>query len=138
MSPRMAQIILWVINLLALAGAVWCAQDYLRVFYAIRAGMDTIPFDSGRYYVLIATVFWVLTLIQQVGLKRGVAAISGWAAPVTIAWFAGTLALAHFVPSALSDDLKSAGYQAVDDPREVSRISRGASLIFVKAAQTLQ
>lgn len=132
MSPRTAQVILWVINLLALAGALWCAQDYLRVLYAIRAGMDTIPFDSGRYYVLLSTVFWVLTLIQFVGMKRGVAAISGWAAPVTIAWFAGTLALAHFVPNFLSDDLRAAGYQAVDDPREVSRVSRGASLIFVK------
>ena len=133
MSQRTAQIILWVINLLALAGAVWCVQDFIRVRYAIQAGMDSIPFDSGRYYVLLATVFWVLTLIQYVGLKRGVAAISGWAAPATIVWFAGTLALAYFVPSFMSDELTSAGYHAVDDPSEVSRISRGASLIFVKS-----
>lgn len=137
MSERKALIVLWGASLLALFGTVWCLQDFLRVHDAMQEGTDTIPFDSGRYYVLLTTVFWVLTLIQYVGLKRGVAAISGWAAPVTIAWFAGTLALAHFVPNHLIDDLTSAGYKAVDDPREVSRISRGTSLIFVKAPQKL-
>ncbi|QID19575.1 hypothetical protein G3580_19310 [Nitrogeniibacter mangrovi] len=57
MSQRVAQVFLWMFNLLTLLGVIWCVQDYMRVTDAMVNGAPTVPFDSGVYYLLLPTVF---------------------------------------------------------------------------------
>ena len=133
MSQRMAHAVLWLLDLLALAGVLWCVQDVMRVQNALAGGASPIPLDSGIYYLLVGTVLWLMTAIQIAGLKRGQSAVARWASPAILAWFAATLVLANVLPDRLADTLTAAGYHAIDDPREISRVSRGASVVFVKA-----
>jgi hypothetical protein len=128
----MAHAVFWLLDLLALAGVLWCVQDFMRVQGALAGGTSPIPLDSGIYYLLVGTVLWLMTAIQIVGLKRGQTAVARWASPVILAWFAGTLVLANVLPDRLADTLTAAGYHAIDDPREISRLSRGKSVIYVK------
>jgi len=132
MSQRLANVILWLFDLLVLLGVCWCARDYMRVTDALANGAPAIPFDSGIYYLLLPTVLWVLTVVQIVVLKRGGTKAPSSVFPVIIAWFIGTLVLANALPRWLASDLTAAGYHAIDDTREIARVSRGASLIYLK------
>ena len=132
MSQRMAHAILWLLDLLALAGVLWCVQDFMRVQSALASGASPIPLDSAIYDLLMGSVLWLMTGIQIVGLKRGQTAVARWASPVILAWFAATLVLANVLPDRLADTPTAAGYHAIDDPREISHVSRGASVVFVK------
>lgn len=129
MSQRLANAILWLFNLLVLLWVIWCARHYIRLTDALANGAPAIPFDGGIYHLLLPTVLWVLTVVQIVVLKRGGTMAPSWVFPVIIAWFIGTLALANILPSWLAADLAAAGYHAIDDPQEIARVSRGASLV---------
>ncbi|QID19574.1 hypothetical protein G3580_19305 [Nitrogeniibacter mangrovi] len=75
----------------------------------------------------------MLTAIQIIVFKQGGTQAPRWVSPVVIGWFIITLVLANVLPQWLADDLTAAGYHAIDDPRVISRVSRGAGFIYLKS-----
>ena len=105
-------------------------------------GAKAIEFDSGVFYMCLVSIFWPAALIHFCGMQylrdqKGKSnKISQWiyvnATKISISWFIASLILANIAPFLILRKFENAGYIKCDDPREVSRISRGRSLILVK------
>ncbi|MBT0961110.1 hypothetical protein [Denitromonas iodatirespirans] len=130
MRARTAQAIIYVLDVLAVPAVAYCIYDSVRVQRAIAAAAPEIGFDSGIYYLLLASVMWVLTAIQIVGLKRGAAFRPHRAGMVLVIWFVTCLSLANVLPYLITRTLEAAGYQPCRDTREVSRVSRGVGRVY--------
>lgn len=130
MQARTAQAIIYVLDVLAVPAVAYCIYDSIRVHRAITDTAPEIGFDSGIYYLLLASVMWVLTAIQIIGLKRGAAFRPHRASMALMVWFVACLALANVLPNHIISSLETAGYQPCVDAGEVSRVSRGVSRVY--------
>lgn len=106
-------------------------RDIVSVTSELAVKQPVIPLDIGIGYLLLMSVFWLLSLVQFVGRRNKQHFVIRWSNQQGIGWFIATLLLAYFIPVLLQGRLQQAGYIPCDDPQVVSRISRGASLIFV-------
>jgi hypothetical protein len=134
MSPRSAQIIFIVFNILAIPVVGFAVYDFIYVKSAIANGEHQIPFDSGTYYFLLGTLFWLLLIIQIIGKKNHESPLLKFGNQIVITWFIGILILANLIPYYLQQTFVDAGYVKCDDPAEINRIARGESSIYVKGS----
>ncbi|HEY9051240.1 MAG TPA: hypothetical protein VIQ03_06825 [Gammaproteobacteria bacterium] len=132
MTQKTAQIIFIIFNILAVVAVGYAAYDFINIISSIQTDKDVIPFDTATYYLLLMSVFWVLSLIQYKGIRNEKAKILKYANQLLIAWFLIMLMLANLIPYYLTHKLEEAGYVGCDDPREVSRVGRGASYLYFK------
>jgi len=131
MSPKVAQSVFLLFNLIAVLAVAYVVHDIVNVTSELAGKQPVIPLDTGISYLLLMSVFWLLSLVQFVGRRNKQHFIIRWSNQLVISWFITTLLLAYFIPVLLQGRLQQAGYIPCDDPQVVSRISRGASLIFV-------
>jgi hypothetical protein len=132
MSPKKAQIVLVIINLLAIPAVGYAIYVFFSVKHAIANNEPQIPFDSGVFYYLLASIFWIFSIIQYAGLRGGKAYVPKFAAPLAVGWFVAMLILANVIPYFLEKSLEDAAYVKCKDIREISRVSRGESSVFKK------
>ena len=132
MNQKTAQIIFIIFNILALFAVGYAVNDLLFVLSSIKEQSNVIPFDTGTYYLLLMTVFWVLSIIQYFGIRNKQSKMLKHGGLVVIGWFVFTLLLANAFPYYLTNKLEKAGYERRDDPNEISRVSRGASYLYVR------
>jgi len=130
MNRKTAQLLLGVFNLLAIVAVIYVINDYLRVTDAIHQKHTEIDFDSGIYYLLLMSVFWPITAVEFIGLVNAQHRLVQHSQVVIIAWFIVMLILSHIIPYQLTHKMQGAGYIAYDDPAEISRVSKGESLIY--------
>ena len=130
MTQKNAQIIFIIFNVLAVFAVAYVIDDYVSVINALKSNVKEIPFDSGVYYFLLMSVFWIFSIIQYVGLKNKESKILKYASQISIVWFVLILFLASVIPYFLSNKIEMAGYSKCDDPREVSRIAKGESSFY--------
>lgn len=131
MSPIVAQRVFLLFNLIAVLAVAYVANDIIAVTSGLAEQWSVIPLDTGISYLLLMSVFWLLSLIQFVGRRNKQHFVIRWSNQLVIGWFIATLLWAYVIPLILQQQLRQAGYIACDDPQVVSTISRGASLIFV-------
>lgn len=131
MSPTVAQRVFLLFNLLAVLAVVYAVHDIVSVASKLIKQEPLIPLDTGISYLLLMSVFWILSLIQFIGLRNKQHFILKWSNQLVISWFIAALLLAYVIPLMLQQQLNRAGYMPCKDPQVVSRVSRGASLIFV-------
>ncbi|WP_040551947.1 hypothetical protein [Rheinheimera nanhaiensis] len=131
MSPKVAQRVFLLFNLVAVLVVAYVVRDIVNVTSELAGKQPVIPLDTGIGYLLLMSVFWLLSLVQFVGRRNKQHFVIRWSNQLVIGWFMATLLLAYFIPALLQERLQQAGYIPCDDPQVVSRISRGASLIFL-------
>ena len=134
MNPKLAQILFIITNLIAVPVIGYAFYEFFIVKTALANGEQQIPFDSGTYYLLLGSIFWVLLVVQIFGKRNPNSRMLNYASPAIIIWFIAMLILANVIPSYLKSKLESAGYTKCDDPAEISRVSKGASSIYVKGS----
>jgi len=133
MTQKTAQVIFIIFNILAIFSVTYALYDFINITSAVKKQEEIILFDSGTYYLLLMSVFWVLSLIQYAGLKNKLASLLKYANQALLAWFLMMILLANLIPGYLSDKLEAAGYTKCDDPREISRVSKGESSFYIKS-----
>lgn len=136
MSPIVAQRVFLLFNLIAVLAVAYVVNDIIAVTSGLAEQWSVIPLDTGISYLLLMSIFWLLSLIQFVGRRNKQHFVIRWSNQLVIGWFIATLLLAYVIPLILQQQLRQAGYIACDDPQVVSRVSRGASLIFVHSQAT--
>ena len=134
MSPKKAQIVLVIINLLAIPAVGYAIHAFFAVKSAIANSEPQIPFDSGIFYLFLASIFWIFSIIQYVGMRGGKAHVPKFATPLAIGWFIGMLVIANLLPYFVKQSFEKSGYVKCKDPREISRVSRGESSIYKKGS----
>jgi hypothetical protein len=107
---------------------VWSAT--VNVLSALIAQENSISFDTGIYYYLLITVFWLFLFIESFGKKDIIQRHKNKLSLVIVGWFIATLLLAFFIPRYISHQLEASGYTACADPREISRVTPGKKLIY--------
>ncbi len=130
MTQKNAQIIFIVFNIVAIFLVAYVVDDFVSVNKAIIDKEETIPFDSGIYYFLLMTVFWVFSVIQYVGLKKKESKILKFASQISIIWFVFMLFLANLIPYHLENKLEIVGYEKCTDPKEISRVVKGENSLY--------
>ncbi len=135
MDQKSAQIVFVIFNLLAIPVVIFAFYEYFQVNAAMVRKDEVIPFDTGTYYLLLASIFWVMWVIQYIGKRdeSGARFVDKYANFILIGWVIGILVLANLVPYYLQEKIHKLGYIACDDPREISRIAKGASILYSKA-----
>lgn len=136
MSPKPAQIIFVGFNLLACLGVGYLVFDIYRVERSIAKQEDIIFYDSGISFLLLSSVFWALTLIQYLGLRKSENTIYRHASVFLVGWFVASLAIAFSIPQLQKSRFEKTSYVACDDPKSISRVSRGKSLIYIKSKES--
>ena len=132
MNKKTAQIIFIILNILSVFAVAYVIYDFLNINDAIALKEKVIPFDSGVYYFLLMSVFWVLGFIQYVGLKNSESKVFKYANPVLVLWFMLMLFFANLIPFYLINKFETAGYIKCDDKSEISRVSKGESVFYKK------
>lgn len=132
MTQKTAKWILMFFNLISTPTVGYTVYVFYSNYTAINAHKQTIPMDSGTYYLLLMSLFWLLAIIQYMGQKneRGKRWVGKYAGATLIFWFIGNLILANLLPYYLQNKAENLGYIKCDDPREINRTARGASYIF--------
>jgi hypothetical protein len=130
MDKKTAQILFVVFNILAILAVGYCIVDYIDISQAIDDKLPAIPFDTGTYYLLLMSVFWVLAVVQILGVRNKSNSAPKWAGAWLLGWFIFCLLLANVIPYQLTQSLIASGYVPCDNPAEISRVSRGESNIY--------
>ncbi|MAD73987.1 MAG: hypothetical protein CML20_04180 [Rheinheimera sp.] len=136
MSPKPAQIIFVGFNLLACLGVGYLVFDIYRVEQAIAKQEEIVFYDSGISFLLLSSVFWALSLIQYLGLRKSENTIYRHASVFLVGWFVASLAIAYSISIVQKSRLEEASYLACDAPESLSRVSRGKSLIYIKSEES--
>ena len=134
MTQKTAQIIFVIFNLIAILAIAYSAYDFISVSDAVEKREDVVPFDSGTYYLLLMSLFWVLSIIQYAGLKNKQASLLKYGNQISVGWFLFMLLLANLIPNYLSNKLEDAGYIKCVDPQEISRVAKGESNLYIKGS----
>lgn len=132
MSPKTSQLAFIGLNLMACLAVGYLGYDIYRVEHALQQRAEVIAYDSGVSFLLLSSVLWALSLIQYMGLRQSNNIIYQHASMFLVAWFVATLVIAYSIPQLQKSRFETASYVACDNPRSISRVSRGKSLIYVK------
>lgn len=118
------------ISLLSIPLIYFVGSATVNVLSALISQQESIPFDTGIYYCLLITVFWLFLLIESLGKTNIIQQHKDKLSLIIIGWFIATVLMAFFIPRYISQQLEAAGYTACTDPREVSRVTPGKKLIY--------
>lgn len=124
----------WAMNIAALVATLYLINDFVSIMNAISKDKTAIQYDSGAYYMLILTVFWIFTYIEYKGLKKGLASVKKHMNKAFIIWFSITILLGFFIPWYLDNRFEKYEYRPCPDPAEIHRISIGKSFIYKKGS----
>lgn len=132
MSPKIAQRAFIGLNMLACLAVGYLLSDIYRVEHALQQQPFTIRYNSGLSFLSLSSIFWLFSLIQFLGLRNSDSIILRHANAFIVAWFIATLIISYSIPQLQKSRFEKASYIACDNPKSISRVSRGKSLIYVK------
>ena len=132
MNQRSARMALILLNILSFPLFVYAIYEFASNYSAITHHEKLIHMDSGTYYLLLTSIFWLLPIIEYIGLRndQGRKWVDKYAGAIVIFWFIVMLILANFLPYILHSKAINSGYLQCKDPREVNRTARGSSYIY--------
>jgi hypothetical protein len=123
-----------VIGVLMTMAFVFYVFEMVRVFRSINASIDQIRFDTGFGLLALMGMAPVIAVCEVYYLKGWItpAMLERWGGKAFIALFIGLVVTGETVIYWLEAKLERAGYVGCISPQEISRISRGHSMIFLK------
>lgn len=131
MTEKNAQIIFVILNFVAVILVLMALNEFLSIFSALKVKASRIPFDGGVYYLLLMSVFWLMSIIQFYGKRNKQSFWYKHASKIIITWFVFCLILANVIPVYLKNKLSGAGYTECVSPDYIPRATNYESLIFV-------
>jgi hypothetical protein len=123
---------LMAMSALALVAFVYVIYDIVSISQAIAANQTAIAYDSGTYYLLLLSVFWLFSYIEYTGRKKGLNAVKSYATKSILIWFLVTLLLANVIPWLVEHQFEANQYIACENPASTTQVGRGESLIYKK------
>lgn len=132
MTKKTAKIIFFIFNILAIIFVGYVAYDFIRITSDIELKTNLILLDPDIYYFLLMSNFWVLAIVQYVGLKNKQSIIFKYANQGIIAWFLLMILLANVLPNYLTNKLDEAGYSICENPGEIYRVAKGEGSYYIK------
>ena len=121
-----------VLNVLAIPAVLFAIYEPIRIYEALEINADIIPFDSGTYYFLLASILWLISALEFIESKWQPSWLAHRASHFIAGWFIFCLILANIIPYYLEQKITDAGYISCHNQDEISRVAKGESLIFQK------
>lgn len=116
---------------ISIPAALFPFYEFFRVIIATQKHASQIEFDSGIFFLLLMSEFWLFCFIEYSGIHRKYPVfIKKYAAKMIIYWFITSLALAYTAPYLLVTQLERKGYQKCAVEPYPSRISRGEAKLY--------
>jgi uncharacterized membrane protein len=78
MSPEVAQRVFLLFNLVAVLAITYVVHDIVLVTSELANKQPVIPLDTGISYLLLMSVFWLLSLVQFVGRRNKQHFMTNW------------------------------------------------------------
>lgn len=132
MTKKSPTYLLLGLSIAALFAVAYILYDAITIINAISNSQNIIQYDSGVYYLLLLSVFWLMSFIEYKGRKNGLESVSSYTGKSIIIWFLVTLLLANIIPFYWQHKFESHGYTACHDPEEINRVARGDSFVMMK------
>lgn len=125
-----------VIGILMTMAFIYYVFEMVRVFRSINASVEQIRFDTGYGLLALMGMAPVIAVGEISYLKGWItpAMLERWGGKAFIALFIGLVVAGEIVTYWLEAKLERAGYVGCISPKEISRISRGHGMIFLKTA----
>ena len=120
-------------TLLAIVAFGYCVYDFVTFFGALKNQQATIVIDSGSYYLLIMSIFFLFSFVSIFGKKAWAAKLVKNIVVVMIVWFIGALSLGYLTPVYLQSKLEASGYTKMESKKDSSRLYIGESLVYQKS-----
>lgn len=130
MKEEKAQIIFIALNVTAVVLVGMAGYDFITALNSVSNRIKQIPFDAGLYYFLLASVFWLMSLIQYHGKRNKKSFYYQKASQLLVGWFIFTLVLANVLPAYLKNRFTEAGYTQCIDPAALQRVTRAESRVY--------
>lgn len=130
MNQRLAQWAFIGFNLLAIPGVLYPLYELYRISKEVSDESVLIAYDTGDFYFVLMSVFWVMWFIQQVGLNGQMAWVEKWAKPLLIGWFIGSISFAILAPMTIAYGLTQSGYRQCEPPEDPARRMGGSEVRF--------
>lgn len=118
-------------NLIALVALGYVVYELVYVNTSIADQQLSIRYVTGTSYMLLMSIFFLFSVVEYAGAKKRFSWLLRHASQLVIGWFVLTLVLAFLIPFVMQNRLEKAGYVGCENPRVISRVSRGESLIYV-------
>jgi hypothetical protein len=133
MSKKTAKIMIIILNLLAIPAVLFTVYDAIRIYDSVEFNVDIIPFDTGTYYFLLASILWIISALEIIQSKWPAKWFAQRTSQLIAGWFIFCLIFANIIPYHLEKKLTDAGYVSCHNQDEISRVAKGESLIFQKS-----
>lgn len=130
MNQRTAQWFFVGLNILAIPIVFYPIVELFQISVEVSNASPEITYDSGDFYFLLMSVFWVMWVIQYIGRKGDMAWVSRKAHHLLIGWFIGCIILAILIPIGLEYGLNHAGYKRCEQPKNLARRMSGQEMHF--------
>jgi energy-coupling factor transporter transmembrane protein EcfT len=130
MNQRWAQSAFIGFNVLAIPAVLYPLYELYRISIEVAAEKKLVTYDKGDFYFVLMSLFWLMWIIQKVGLKGGMGWVAKWAKPLLVGWFIGCLSFAILTPKVISYGLTKSGYQQCEVPEDPARRMGGGDMWF--------
>ncbi|MDH5409596.1 MAG: hypothetical protein OEZ33_09000 [Gammaproteobacteria bacterium] len=131
MTQKQAQIIFIILNISAFF-FIWAyVSEIISILTALAEKKPRIPFEYGVFYFFIATIFWLLAIIQYYGKRDKNSFWYKYAGKLLVYWFVFCLLLANAVPIYIKNKISNAGYAECQNPNHSPRALNYGSLVFI-------
>ena len=125
MTPRTANLVLLGFDILALGCLFLLYVEHSSLISSIEGNTDSITLDTGIYYLILATLFPLIRLIQAYVYFSKAKRYQKTVCIALIAWLCLSLAFANLLPRHAKSVLDQAGYSYCGD-KPSNRLSLGA------------
>jgi len=143
MSPSVARKSFLLILLVSVPCALYPFWVTFTLYQGVANKADSISFDSASYYLLLASVFWPMALLECCGRNPDLKCIASicsrvrrHAGAIIMGWFVACLIFGTIGMWVAPVLLEGRGYTACENANSISRVSKGESLIFVLGSCT--
>lgn len=125
MTPRTANLVLLGFDIFALGCLFLLYVEHSKLISSIEGNTYSILFDTGIYYLILATLFPLIRLIQAYVYFSKAKHYQKTVCIALITWLCFCLAFANLLPRHIKSALNKAGYSYCGD-KPSSRLSFGA------------
>lgn len=120
MDQRQAQWGFISLNILAIGAVSLPFYELYRIYTEVKSGALSISYDRADFFFLLMSVFWVMWLIQHIGLSGNKGWVTKKAQPLLIGWFVGAFIFASIIPVCINYVLNQVGYQLCENQNDYS------------------
>ena len=131
MDQRQAQWGFIALNILAVGAVAYPFYELYRIYTEVKSGALSISYDRAGFLFLLMSVFWVMWVIQRIGLSGRTEWVEKKAQPLLIGWFVGAFVSALIIPVCINYALNQVGYQLYENQNDHSILKPDTEVTLV-------